>query len=436
MTGTRNFLSRFFGLWKERLAPAEGFTAHAFTLMTGTAIGQAISFGVSPVLTRLYLPDEFGVFALFLSIASLVSVVSAGRYEFAIVLPENEQDAVNVLALSAMLVLIVSIACLLLVLLFGYFFMRNGSPGQHNSLIYYIPCFVFITGLYQCFVFWNNRRKNFRYSSLSRIALSAGTALVSVFLGYYGIGYKGLIFGAIVGQTSATALLCWFFYREEGMKVGSISIAKLKEVAERYSSFPKINVIHVLIDALSASGIIFIIAYYFGSAVVGYYSFMMRIIQAPASLVSSSVSQVFYQKASETFASGKDLAGLIRDLTKRLAALGVIPALILLATGPLIFRVVFGSKWEIAGVYARILTPYIFMYFLAAPLAFIPFIVNKQKQSLMVSAIGNIIFFSSIIIGASIFNNIQVSLLIFSILSTSYFIYFRKWVIEISSNGR
>ena len=73
------------------------------------------------------------------------------------------------------------------------------------------------------------------------------------------------------------------------MKVGSISIAKLKEVAERYSSFPKINVIHVLIDALSASGIIFIIAYYFGSAVVGYYSFMMRIIQAPAGLVSSSV---------------------------------------------------------------------------------------------------------------------------------------------------
>lgn len=436
MTSTRNFLSRFIGTWKERHAPAESFTSHVFTLMTGTAIGQAISFGASPVLTRVYRPEEFGVFALFLSIASLISVVSAGRYEFAIVLPENERDAVNVLALSVMLVMIVSIACLLLVLLFGHFFRWDGFPGRPKSWIYSIPCFVFVTGLYQCFVFWNNRRKNFRYSSLSRIALSAGTALVSVFLGYYGMGYEGLIFGAIVGQIAATVLLCWFFYREEGITVGSISAAKLKEVAERYSNFPKINVLHALIDAFSASGMIFIIAYYFGSAVVGYYSFMMRIIQAPTNLVSSSVSQVFYQKASEAFASGKDLAGLIRGLTKRLAALSVIPALILLATGPLIFRVVFGSEWEIAGVYARILTPYVFMYFLAAPLAFIPFIVDKQKQSLLVSAVGNMIFFSSIIIGGSIFNSIQVSLLIFSILSTLYFIYYRRWIIAISSDGR
>jgi O-antigen/teichoic acid export membrane protein len=433
MMHKRNLLLQVVGIWKDKHASEETFTSHVFTLMTGTAIGQAISFGVSPALTRLYRPDEFGMFALFLSIASLISVVSAGRYEFAIVLPEKEQDALNVLALSVMLVFAVSIFCFFLVILYGYFFMGDSFSGKYYSWIYYIPFFVFITGLYQCFVYWNNRRKKFKYSSLARITLSTGTALFSVLLGYYGMGYEGLVYGAIIGQISATALLCWFFYKDGGMRAGLIGIEKLKEVAARYSNFPKINVLHALFDTFSASGMIFIITYFFGAAVVGYYSFMMRIIQAPASLVSSSVSQVFYQRASETYGSGGDLAGLIKKLTKRLAALALFPALILLATGPLIFRIVFGSNWQEAGVYAQLLTPYMYLYFIAAPLVFIPFIVHRQKQSLIISAVGNMIFFLSIMAGAIIYNNIHFSLAIYSLVFILYFIGYKKWIYSIVS---
>ena len=69
---------------------------NVITLITGTAIAQAIPIAISPVLTRIYSPDDFGVFALYLSITSIIAIVATGRYELAITLPaKNEEDAVT-----------------------------------------------------------------------------------------------------------------------------------------------------------------------------------------------------------------------------------------------------------------------------------------------------------------------------------------------------
>jgi O-antigen/teichoic acid export membrane protein len=153
-------------------------------------------------------------------------------------------------------------------------------------------------------------------------------------------------------------------------------------------------------------------------------------------LVSSSVMQVFYQKASETYLGGGDLIDLIKRLMKRLAVFALFPALLLLAAGPSLFRVVFGSKWEIAGIYAQIMTPYMYLYFMTVPLTIIPFILNNQMQSLLVSTIGNMIFFFSVIVGATIYNDIKASLLIYSLSYILYFIAYRGWIISIIHSGR
>ncbi len=59
------------------------------TLMTGSTIAQAIPIAISPILTRLYTPEDFGVLALFTSLVTIFSVISTGRYEFAIMLPKK-----------------------------------------------------------------------------------------------------------------------------------------------------------------------------------------------------------------------------------------------------------------------------------------------------------------------------------------------------------
>ena len=68
--------------------------------MTGTSLAQAIPIIISPILTRIYTPEDFGLLALFLSITNIIGSVANGRYELAIMLPKEDEDAINIAALG------------------------------------------------------------------------------------------------------------------------------------------------------------------------------------------------------------------------------------------------------------------------------------------------------------------------------------------------
>ena len=98
-----------------RLKPKSEFARNVLTLMTGTTIAQAIPIAISPILTRIYTPEDFGIFALYMSMASILSVVATGRYELAIMLPKKDEDAINIVALSLIISFLVSFIALLIV---------------------------------------------------------------------------------------------------------------------------------------------------------------------------------------------------------------------------------------------------------------------------------------------------------------------------------
>lgn len=84
----------------KKLKPQSEFSRNVLTLMTGTSIAQAIPLAISPILTRIYTPEDFGIFALYMSVASMIAVTATGRYELAIMLPKKDDDAMNIVALS------------------------------------------------------------------------------------------------------------------------------------------------------------------------------------------------------------------------------------------------------------------------------------------------------------------------------------------------
>ena len=50
--------------WRSRLA-GKGFAANVAFMVTGTALGQAASIVLAPVLARLYTPDQFGYLSVY-----------------------------------------------------------------------------------------------------------------------------------------------------------------------------------------------------------------------------------------------------------------------------------------------------------------------------------------------------------------------------------
>ena len=83
-----------------KLKPKSEFSRNVLTLMTGTTIAQAIPIAISPILTRIYTPEDFGILALFVAISTIFGSIANGRYELAIMLPKKDEDAINIFALG------------------------------------------------------------------------------------------------------------------------------------------------------------------------------------------------------------------------------------------------------------------------------------------------------------------------------------------------
>ena len=60
------------------------FGKSVLMLAGGTAIAQFLSVATSPIISRLFTPDDFGVLSIYVSILSIVAVFATLRYEFAI----------------------------------------------------------------------------------------------------------------------------------------------------------------------------------------------------------------------------------------------------------------------------------------------------------------------------------------------------------------
>ena len=77
-----------------------GFLRNVGTLFTGTSVAQILPLVISPFLTRVYSPEEFGILAMFVAFSSVIGVISTGRYELAIIQAKSDRMAVAVFALS------------------------------------------------------------------------------------------------------------------------------------------------------------------------------------------------------------------------------------------------------------------------------------------------------------------------------------------------
>jgi len=417
---------------KSKVPKKGGFVANVLVLMTGTTIAQAIPLAISPILSRIYTPENFGVFALFISITSILSVMATGRYELVIMLPEKDEDAINVLVLSILVAFGVSLLILLIVFVFNSQITKLLGNEEISKWLYFVPLFVLLTGMYQSFNYWFTRNKQFKTLSISRVSKSTAGGLTSVPLGFLNFGSAGLITGGLAGQAVATLFLGWQARRDDKNKRKFISKGKIKENAKRYKDFPKYSTINSLLNTASNQIPIFLLTSFFSTTITGFYSFGHRIVTVPMGLLGRSVAQVFYETASKTYNEKGDLYGLVKNVYIKLAKVGIIPFALFFIFAPDLFAIVFGSQWREAGVYTRILTPWLFIAFLNSPITFIVGIVGKLGKYVIFETLLFLSRALSIISGFFIFHSATISIVLFSSVSVIFNVFLLFYLLHIS----
>ena len=75
------------------------FSKNVVKLTTGVSIAQLIPIIITPILTQYFSPEQFGSYGLYVSIYTILGIISSGKYDLAIMLPNNKKDSINILAI-------------------------------------------------------------------------------------------------------------------------------------------------------------------------------------------------------------------------------------------------------------------------------------------------------------------------------------------------
>jgi O-antigen/teichoic acid export membrane protein len=364
-----------------------GFAGNVATLLTGATLSQGIRLLLTPVVARLFVPEHFGVAALFLSIATIISMGSTLRYDQAIILPKEDSEALGIMSLSLIILLTLSSLVFVLVLLLSLWapdFSWIRSIGKWG---YALPIAVFLLGLASVLTTWNMRNKRFRTMAGSEITKGCVTPGSRICLGaLHGSSVSGLILGIFLGLLSRIGVLLTNVKKHHVKPMINVKRLQMLTLAKKYKDFPLYYAPTDLLRNFARNLPVLMLGLMFSSNIVGFYALANRLVRMPIDLVSESVRRVYLQKTSELKNRGSFLKVLLIRTTVWLAILGLPPFLTIFFLGEWIFAFILGAEWSAAGRYASILAPFFFAVFINAPSSAILIVLRKQALLFRIQA--------------------------------------------------
>lgn len=401
------------------LLPKGRFARSVSILAGGTATSQALGVLCAPLLTRIYSIEDFGNYQIYFSLLSCAIVLACLRYELAVMLPETESEAANVLGVALACTLMMSITTGAVSLWASY---STRSLGKIDTLRHYMwifPVTVFAAGVYQALSYWAFRGKSFASVSRTKILQIVTQLFVQVGLGgLLRLGLPGLLFGDATGRMLGSVSLINDTVKKEKIDWRSITPRAMWDAAVRYRNFPFISSLSGFLTTAGGALPMLLIAQLYGVQVLGWLALADRVMGAPSTLIGLAVSQVYMPEAASLARTDpQGLRSLFRIIIRRLVLLPAIPCLIVLVFGPTLFALVFGEPWREAGNYARLLVIMHYVNFIAWPFTPTLTLLERQGQQLALDSFRVAIPCASIWLAAVLKQNARHAVFIFG---TSY----------------
>ena len=336
----------------------QGFRLKVLQVAGGTAIAQGLGALASPLLTRLYSPADFGVLVVYVSLVALLVIVASMRYEFALPIPEDDGEAINLLALC--LLLVAFSTCAISLALFGLqgrILGWTGTPAL-GPFLWLVPVSILGAGFYQVFNCWAIRKG--AYARIARTKVTQGLTQLSLQLavGTLSPGPMGLLVGDAVGRSNGTRTLAMLDWRRDWPRLRLVSWAGMWKSAVRFRRFPLISSSTAFMNTFNLRAPALLLAVHYGPAVAGGFALAQRVFALPSAVIGESVAQVYFGEfARMSNGNAGGLMGLFKGTVKRMILLGLPLMLGSCAAGWFLFPVIFGQAWREAGLFAVAIAP-------------------------------------------------------------------------------
>lgn len=362
------------------------FIKDSIILSSGTALSQIVLVMSVPLITRLYSPEELGLWSLAISVSAILLPILTLRFDMAIVLPKNRQLAVNLMVMSSLICMVFFFFLVSLVLTTLYFEYDDKFLFFSKTVLLYVSLIALLMAIGQILNYWCIRKKRFSTISLSKLVISFFTVIVQIFLALSFFEVENaLLIGTVVGYFASIIVLIVGAKVKLSVLSSDVSFKKIVYVTKKYRNFPFYNLPYSFMSTFGQKSTIVFLGLLSSTQAVGYFAMAMKLTLLPVSIFAAALNQVFYQRAARVDKLSS-LDEFVVQVLRMMVAFGLPLLILLIDHMEQIFHLVLGPSWRIAGLYASWLLLPSYMLFITSWLDRIYDVTSRQRLALQLES--------------------------------------------------
>lgn len=335
-------------------------------MMGLTALGQGLYLIAGPFIGRIYSPEEFGLFGLFVTAWTFLGLFACGLYDMAIPVAASEDEAQRLSGLSVALGVITSLVSgTALALAAAQDWFGFGVLPVWSGIV---MCAGMLTHMIVLIgQGWAVRRDKVMTIGEANVLMNGARSVLQVLGGLLSPVWAVMIAAEIV----ARAVQAHWLRRDETRGAAwRFSWQGMYETFRANARYPIIFGPAFILDAVAVLIQTTMVGTLFGPAAMGQFFLMRRTLDLPVAFAFRSLSDLFLARQ---LAIVRENPARLRPFFVRtstaLALGGAAAGLPLIIWGRELFEIFYGNNWGEAGLMAAIMAPAMLLNLAAAPVA-------------------------------------------------------------------
>lgn len=367
-----------------RIRTPGSFARNSFHVLSGNALAMASQLILTPLIARIYGPEAYGLYALYMALSMNLAAMSDLGYATAYVLPRDEERFLHLVRFNIGLALVLGLLATGLSFMPGLVYSVFPDWQVLGGWLHWVGPASALYALSVFFTQWLTRAKEFKRSAFTGATIDLSMRLFNVGFGWLA---KAPSYGLMLGDLLIRALIIPVYLWSLGPHgLGRLFVwrpwRELRSVLLEYKRYPLLVFPERWVSLLGIQLPTFLLAA--DLSMVGQYGLGASLMLIPLRLLGYSFSTVYLQKAAEIVHHAPDeLRRLTHGLYNRLFWVGLGPFLLLTFFADEAFALLFGEEWRNAGVISAFIGGYFFFRLLTDPMASL-FNVKRREHVMLI----------------------------------------------------
>jgi O-antigen/teichoic acid export membrane protein len=307
----------------------------------GTLVAQLVTLGSIPIITRVYVPETYGLLAVLILASSAIVPLVTLKVDTLIFTISSKEEVANLLSITRNFILLTSF-CASTIVFAILLVLNNLSFASSLKFSFFFLGIVLLQGSILLLVQINLYAKKYLNISKSSLYQNLGISISQIGLGLIRPSIVSLVFGFAIGKIIGMIPLLKEAHSTFDLlkRFSPGGFGKMKEVFSKTKKIIFGNVFELAQLFIPT----FFIGSFFGAQYSGYTAVVVTILGVPSTFMGGAIASVLLaeyssMKSSESFKQ-------LRKYLMPFILLSFIYAIILLIFGKELFQITLGESWE------------------------------------------------------------------------------------------